>query len=123
MPEFRDIPNKQNRELLREKEYAPYGYRIDGTPKGEGFLGLIPTGKAGHVMSEKSMGVTFDGKETLIPLIVPTLTTQEINFLKTYEGSAKDMPKVIADKAIEHALMRMRRGLSPFADYPLPLTD
>ena len=62
---------------------APYGLREDGTPKGKGFLGLIPTGKGNEVMSEKSMSIEIDGRKTLIPLVIPGLTEDELNMLKT----------------------------------------
>ncbi len=95
----------------RLKNKAPYGYREDGTPKGRGFLGLIPDSQ-NNVMSEKSIGVDFDGRNTLIPTIVPTLSQEEINHL----GSGKQITEEIKRKAIDHALSRMRQGLSPFAD-------
>ena len=49
-----------------------FGMREDGTPKGMGWLGLLkrPDGK---VSSELSVGVEINGKETLLPLFVPTL--------------------------------------------------
>ena len=94
---------------------APYGLREDGTPKGKGFLGLIPTGKGNEVMSEKSMSIEIDGKETLIPLVIPGLTEDELNILKTTKGM-RGIPDSLRNKAIDHAMDRMRKGLSPFAD-------
>lgn len=62
-------------------------------------------------MTELSVGVNIDGKETLIPTIVPTLTQQEINHLK----NGGQPTKAIVDKAVAHARQRMAQGQSPFA--------
>ena len=96
--------------LVEDKN--PYGYRPDGTKKGRGFLGEIRTPK-GDIMTEYSIGVNLDGKEVDIPTLVPTLTKQEIEFLKT-QPSPNKIPKTIMDKAINHAVSRMRKGQSPF---------
>lgn len=87
-----------------------YGLRPDGTKKGTGFLGALKT-KDGHDMTEFSIGVEMDGKEVLIPTLVPTLTQDEINSLL----SGNDVTPDIVNKAYDHALMRMRSGKSPFA--------
>ena len=85
--------------------------RPDGTRKGMGFLGPLqrPDGK---ISTELSIGVNFDGKETLIPTLVPTLTKDEINDLLT-DGPITDS---IRNKAIEHARQRMALGKNPFAE-------
>lgn len=93
-------------------ESAPYGLREDGTPKGKGFLGLIKMADGVHFMSEMSIGVNFDGKETLIPAIVPTLSKDELEHLR--QGGK--VTESIAKKAAKHARQRMKQGLSPFAD-------
>jgi len=49
-----------------------YGMRPDKTAKGSGYFGEIKR-PDGNVMTEISIGVGLNGKETLIPLIVPTL--------------------------------------------------
>ena len=95
-----------------------YGYREDGTPKGEGWLGLIdlPSGK---VMSEVSAGFEINGREVLIPLIVPGLNEKELDVLaQVAEGemSVGKLPKDIKDKAIAHAREQMEKGESPFKD-------
>ena len=89
-----------------------YGFRKDGTPKGIGFLGELkrPDGK---VSTEFSIGVNFDGKETEIPSLVPTLTKEEINYLLNLKKGTK-IPRNIIDKAVSHARDRISRGLSPF---------
>tara|TARA_Y100000310_G_scaffold136383_2_gene135250 strand:- start:161 stop:454 length:294 start_codon:yes stop_codon:yes gene_type:complete len=88
-----------------------YGNRADGTKKGQGFFGPLnrPDGK---VSTEISIGVEFDGKKMLIPTMVPTLTEEELQHL--LDGNQPTSG--IVQKAIDHAKMRMRLDLSPFAD-------
>ena len=88
-----------------------YGARIDGTPKGGGFLGELkrPNGK---VSTEISIGVHFDGKEQLIPTLVPTLTKSEIKYLL---GGGKPTDAIIG-KAVIHARERLSKNISPFHD-------
>lgn len=87
-----------------------FGLREDGTPKGSGFLGVMQRPEGG-VSSELSIGVNIDGKETQIPMLVPTLTEEEVNYLL---GGGKPTDAIVA-KAVEHAKTRMAQGLSPFA--------
>ena len=77
--------------------------------KGPGFLGTLkrPNGK---VSTEISIGVSINGKETEIPTLVPTLTPGEIDLLLS---GAKPTDGIIG-KAVEHAMDRMSRKLSPF---------
>lgn len=95
-----------------------YGNRVDGTKKGAGFFGVLKRPDGG-VSTEISMGVGIDGKETEIPLIVPSLSKQELDYLlKTPIKSKKffdNMPPSILEKAYDHAVMRMDQGKSPFA--------
>ena len=101
----------------RNKSKNVFGTREDGTNKGNGWLGVIPftTIKDGkkyeNVMTEKSITVNINGKDTLIPSIVPTLTKQELEQLKSNK-----MPKSVVDKAVAHARIRMKDGKSPFKD-------
>ena len=96
----------------KENIVLKYGKRPDGTNKGSGFLGEIPTGNGDEIMTEKSIGVNINGKETLIPSIVPTLSKDEIEYLKTNK-----MPnEQIIKKAVDHANNRINNGLSPFKD-------
>lgn len=85
--------------------------RLDGTPKGPGFLGTLqrPDGK---VSTELSIGVDFDGKENLIPSLVPTLDKTEIDSLLRGEKASR----AIVDKAVEHARGRISQGLGPFME-------
>jgi hypothetical protein len=106
-----DSLQKRLDELIKQK--SNYGLRADGTPKGLGFFGELQRPDKG-VMTEYSIGVDFDGKETEIPTIVPTLTPEELDFLLQIK-SGNELPESIKQKAIEHAKMRMAKGLNPFA--------
>lgn len=83
--------------------------REDKTKKGPGFLGSIPAPGNKHA-TEVSIGVHFDGKEHLIPSLVPGLTHKEIQWMvrgnKPTEG--------IVRKAVEHARQRMSQEKSVF---------
>jgi hypothetical protein len=84
--------------------------RPDGTPKGLGYFGPLKR-PDGRVSTELSIGVDFDGEETLIPSLVPTLDDGEVKYLL---GGGKPT-KQIVDKAVLHARKRMRDGKNPFA--------
>jgi hypothetical protein len=99
----------------------PNSLRPDGTMKGSGFLGGMkrlddPTG----VSSEISIGVDWGSGEKLIPTMVPTLDSNEINYLlstpedKIFEINP-DLGKSIQKKAVEHAIKREQQGLPYFA--------
>lgn len=87
-----------------------YGDRVDGTRKGRGFLGEIRT-PDGQVMTEYSIGVDWGEGEQEIPTVVPGLTQAQIDLL----ARGGEPTQEIIDRAIEHAIMRRRLGLSPFA--------
>lgn len=98
--------------VLIDAVNASFGERFDGTLKGVGFLGeLKMTDGSGRIATEISIGVNFDGKETQIPTLVPTLSQKEIDHLL----SGKEPTKTIINKAIAHARKRIRDGESPFA--------
>lgn len=91
---------------------SDYGLRPDGTPKGKrGWLGaqLRPDG---GVSNEISMGVDIDGKETLIPAMVPTLLPEH---LKSLLGGGAITPE-IQKIAVQHAIKMLRKRRSPFFD-------
>ena len=86
-------------------------YRPNGTLKGPGFLGTLrrPDGK---ISTELSIGVNIDGKETLIPTLVPTLNDNEIEYLL---GGGQMTPEIV-NKAVEYYRMRMNKGEKPFME-------
>lgn len=86
-------------------------FRTDGTPKGPGFLGSLPR-PDGSISTEISIGVNLDGKETLIPSLVPTLTPEEISYLQN--GGDPRSDRQIVDKAVTFAKQRIANGRSPF---------
>ena len=91
--------------------------RSDGTQKSNrGFLGGIRNNVTGGTMTELSIGVEIDGKETQIPALVPTLTEEEIAILQNndFEGRASEIPESIKEKAKKHAEGRIAAGKSPF---------
>jgi len=92
----------------------PDTVRADGSMKGRGYLGPL-TNAAGQSMTEYSIGVGIDGQETEIPTMVPTLAPGEIEYLLQMQDGMQ-VPQGIQQKAVDHALMRMRQGLSPFHD-------
>lgn len=96
------------------KEKYNYGLRLDGTPKGAGWLGEIPH-VSGKTMTEFSVGVEIDGKETLIPSIVPSLSKDEISILQRLAPDQR-VPGSIIEKATQHAIERIKQGKSPFKD-------
>ncbi len=89
-----------------------YGKRADGTNKGPGFLGEIKNPN-GSVSTELSIGVKLNGKETEIPLLIPTLTPEEIKVVLSVKDP-KQVPRTIVEKAVEFAKQRIAQGLSPF---------
>lgn len=78
--------------------------------KGPGFLGTLQRPDGG-VSTELSIGVEFDGKETEIPSLIPTLSPQEIDHMLS---GAKPTRAIVA-KAVAHARQRAAQGLGPFA--------
>jgi hypothetical protein len=92
--------------------------RSDGTQKGNGYFGVLKR-PDGNVSTEISIGVGLNGKETQIPLIVPTLNKAELNYLLANDPDSDDfmsrMPSTIVDKAVDHAVGRLKSGQSPFS--------
>ena len=106
------IPNEQ-------VDRSQWPLRQDGTQKGFGWLGVLPNSRGG-VSSELTAGITMDGKDYLIPTMVPTLDSEEINYLLDTKESPEmfktPIGKRVLDKAVAHAKKRIREGKSPFAD-------
>jgi len=86
-----------------------FGKRVNQEDKYTGFLGMIEL-PDGTVMTEKSISVDIDGKETLIPAIVPS----NKKFLK--QIAQDNISKQIINNAVNHAMKRMKQGKSPFAE-------
>ncbi len=99
------MPNR----MLPSQRILNYGRRVNGTPKDVGFLGELRRPDGG-VSSELSMGVNIDGKERLIPSLVPSLSKEEIDRLL---GNGGFTPEIV-QKAVDHARRRMAVGISPF---------
>tara|TARA_R110000868_G_scaffold139445_4_gene354269 strand:- start:1395 stop:1709 length:315 start_codon:yes stop_codon:yes gene_type:complete len=90
---------------------SAFGARPDGTPKGKGWFGPLRH-TSGDVSTELSIGINFDGKERLIPAIVPNLTKSQLQILLDGKRPTND----IIDKAVEFARKRIKEGKSPFAE-------
>ena len=103
---------------------STFGLRLNGTPKGYGFFGMLPSQDPsqhpGTYSSELSYNTDVQGRNLLYPILVPTLTREEIDHIL----SGKEPTDAMHDKAIDHALMRIKNWQSPFAEpherYPLP---
>lgn len=96
-----------------------YGFRYNNgdpstaKPKGLGFLGPLLRSDGG-VMSEFSIGVDIDGKETEIPTLVPTLTEDQVKSVLSMKDGDK-LPAGVAEKATAYAKKRIADGKDPFA--------
>ena len=106
---------------LSEPRYLEENQKItEGSFKGKGYFGAIPT-KDGNMMTEYSSAFDVDGKTISYPLIVPTLTSDELNLLRITGEATPE----IEEKAQQFALDRIKQGKSPFASpkelrYPFP---
>ena len=102
-----------------------YGLREDKTQKGKGFMGMIKRPNDKLESSEISVGVNIDGKEVLIPSMVPTLTKSQLNVLLSLPPGTVP-PRDIIQAASKFAQDRISKGLPPFArvdeegTYPVP---
>ena len=87
-------------------DYGPRHH--DGSPKGQGWMGerLTPDGDVATELSFE-----FGPQQTAAPLIVPTLTEDELRSLI----NGNDPAPAIYDKAESHARVRGLTGKSPFA--------
>jgi hypothetical protein len=93
----------QNMPKLRREAGAP-GY------KGLGYFGELPSvDQEGRPSRSTELAGEIEGIH--FPLLVPTLTKEEINHLL----SGKPATDQIWDKAYAHALMRGQGGKDPFA--------
>ena len=110
-----------------EQTLAPYGMRHGNeqavnnpfTAKGKGYFGQLPAQDG--VATELSSIFEHEGKQVEHPLIVPTLTAQELQHLT----AGNEPTPEIYSKAEQFAMDRLKRGKSPFAQqdelrYPMP---
>jgi hypothetical protein len=88
-----------------------YSRRKDGTSKGAGYYGELARPDGG-VSTELSIGVLINGKETELPLLVPTLTKDEIN----HALAGKAPTTAMVNKAVDHAKQRWDSGKSQWAE-------
>lgn len=95
---------------------SPYGYRHDSIGvKGKGFMGPL-SGQSGI-----STEISSSDDKGDFPLIVPTLSTEQLKHLLSNNPPTDEIYK----KAIEYANSRRESGKSPFYDgqglyYPVP---
>jgi hypothetical protein len=109
---LRGNPDGLSSRMPTTTDIKGYGDRQDGTPKGPGFYGEISrTDDPKMFSSELSISVGQKDEQTLIPLLVPGLTAEEIAHLADGGSPTKE----IVEKAIAHADQRQASGLSPFA--------
>ena len=106
---------------------APFGLRHSNSVyeppeiKGRGYMGAIPT-SVGKLMTELSSSFELDGQTIQHPLVVPTLSPQEIELLRM---GGEPTPEIY-NKAQQFALGRIQQGLSPFAtpqDLRMPVPE
>jgi len=97
-----------------------YGKRHNSeTLKGNGWFGpLLRKNRKEGASTEISAGFEIEGKEVEIPLLVPTLTPEEVTWLLStpMNDLMGKLPKSISLKAVEHAKKRLSEGKSPFYD-------
>ena len=108
--------NPEGIRVLAPEEYPAlakdFGTRVDGTPKGLGFFGVLArTDEPEMISTELSTSVTVNGEKLLFPLLVPSLTAEEIAHL--VDGGQPT--KTIVEKALRHAEHRLATKQSPFA--------
>ena len=107
---------------MQEGEERPqprFGFRPDGTPKGEGWLGVLPLadGNLATEYSMQSQAVKVGDQMVDFPTLVPTLNQEEVNLmLSDIIPNRKPIPEPIVQKAIKHAKQRLDKGLSPFKE-------
>lgn len=88
---------------------APRARREDGTPKGEGWLGSLHRPDGG-ISTELSFDFHSDGRRILAPLLVPTLSQDEVRHLL---GGGKPTDEIYR-KSIAHAMQQMHQGRGVF---------
>jgi hypothetical protein len=114
----RDIIN-----FLKSKGYEPVGYverpqppqpkdygtRLDGTPKGPGYFGELQR-PDGDISTELSIGIPGDKDDPFIPLLVPTLTREEIDRVLAGGKATPEMIQKARAHFSSHAYSARYRG-------------
>ena len=90
-----------------------FGNRVDGTKKGEGWLGRIPMQDgSGRVMTEQTTEMDVDGERVAFPLIHPGSTKEDLDIM----ANGGQLPRESVIKALDHAMGRKKQGKSPYKD-------
>ena len=101
----------------KTQDQSKWGNRQDGTAKGAGFLGVLKRPDGG-VSTEISISTNAVGGRDF-PLLVPTLTRDEVTKVLALDETSKDffkkLPKGVVEKAEAFAERRKREGRSLFA--------
>ena len=92
-----------------------YGMREDGTAKGSGWLGELKVPGTRDIATEYSVTVEIDGKDVLLPTLIPGLSQQEVDSVLDSVKKGKLPPEAVIDKAVIYAEKRIKEGKSPFA--------
>jgi hypothetical protein len=90
--------------------------RSDGTEKGTGFRGAHKmTDGSDRIVTDMTVegGLIVNNRSIEYPLLVPTLNKAEVKILMR----GGDIPTSIRKKAIDHAKMRIERGMSQFSNH------
>ncbi len=95
------------------------GARFDNPdqPKAEGFYGRVPLPNGGFA-TEYSVSQDINGKNVEMPSLVPGLTKEEIESIKTSASTGSPLPQSVYNKSREHAVMRTNNNQSPFWGIP-----
>ena len=89
--------------------------RVDGTEKSStGFKGPITNNIDKSTMTEVSVGVMINGKETLVPAINELTTDAQIKVLQDLKIGVDPIPEDIQITAKKAAEARIEAGLNPF---------
>lgn len=89
--------------------------RVDGTKKSStGFKGPITNNVDKSTMTEVSVGVMINGKETLVPAINELTTDAQIKVLQDLKIGVDPIPEDIQITAKKAAEARIEAGLNPF---------
>jgi hypothetical protein len=92
--------------------------RPNNTIKGYGYLGeLKMKDGSGKTATEMTIGISLDGKDTDIPLIVPTLSKEEIDWILKGNDPLErnEMSDRIVNKAVDFAKKRINEGKTIYA--------